>query len=70
MRLPQRKGCYVSVFPFEGMAVGVTEKGLKYPLNDATLDCSFPLGVSNEFTAEEAVISVKSGSLLIILSKE
>jgi thiamine pyrophosphokinase len=70
MRLPRREGFYVSVFPFEGEATGVTERGLKYPLTDARLDCTFPLGVSNQFSADEAVISVKSGTLLIILSKE
>lgn len=69
IRIPRHKGYYVSVFPFEGISEGVTEIGLKYPLENAVLDCGFPLGVSNEFTEEEAVISVKKGTLIIILSK-
>ena len=70
LHLKRREGCYVSVFPFEGVSEGVTEKGLHYTLDNATLDCGFPLGVSNQFSADEAVISVKKGTLLIILSKE
>jgi thiamine pyrophosphokinase len=70
MRLRRREGFYISIFPFGGEALGVTARGLKYPLENAGLDCGFPLGVSNEFAAEEAVISVEKGNLLIILSKE
>jgi thiamine pyrophosphokinase len=70
MRLTRRAGYYISVFPFEGEALGVTSTGLKYPLENTRLDCGFPLGVSNEFAADEAVISVKKGAVLIILSKE
>ncbi|MDR3643599.1 MAG: thiamine diphosphokinase [Clostridia bacterium] len=69
LMLKRRSGFYVSVFPFGGEARGVTETGLKYPLRDALLSAEFPLGVSNEFSAEEAVISVSQGALLIILEK-
>ena len=58
---------FVSVFPFNGNAEGVDEIGLKYSIRNATLDISRPtLGVSNEFTTENAVISVKNGTLIII----
>jgi len=56
----------VSVFAFGGDAAGVTEKGLKYPLDNAVLKSGSTLGVSNEFIGEESVISVKSGCLIII----
>lgn len=69
MRLKRRDGWYVSVFPFCAKAQGVTERGMKYSLDEATLASNFPLGVSNEFLEEEAVISVRRGPLLIILSK-
>lgn len=57
----------VSVFAAGESASGVTEKGLKYLLNDAEITNSFPIGVSNEFIGERAEISVKDGALLIIV---
>ena len=56
----------ISVFCVGADAQGVTERGLYYPLEDAVLTSSFPLGASNHFTGVEAEISVKEGSLLLI----
>ena len=69
MTLKRRVGYYVSAFPLGGKASGVTERGLKYSLTDAELDNTFPVGVSNEFRDEAAVVSVREGDLLIILSR-
>lgn len=66
----KREGYYISVFPFGGEARGVAETGFKYGLDGATLRSDFPNGVSNEFLEKTGVISVKNGSLLIILSRE
>ena len=44
--------------------------GLYYPLKNGTLTPFFPLGVSNHFTGEEAEISVKNGTLLILWDRE
>ncbi|MPN39983.1 Thiamine pyrophosphokinase [bioreactor metagenome] len=55
----------VSVFAYGGIAYGVTLNGMKYPLNEATLVPSFPIGVSNEFVADGSV-TVKKGSLLVM----
>ena len=41
-------------------------RGAKYTLRDATLTPEFPLGMGNDFAAEEAEIGVKSGTLLVI----
>lgn len=62
-------GDRISVFAFGGSAVGVDIRGLYYTLSDATLTPSFPLGVSNEFTCDDAEISVKDGALLVIYEK-
>jgi len=70
MSFAKREGFYISVFPFGGEAGGVSETGFKYSLDDATMKCDFPNGVSNEFLDDKGVISVKNGALLIILSKE
>ena len=57
---------FISVFSLSDESVGVCESGLKYTLDDYTLNNRFPLGVSNEFIGESAKISVKSGTLLIV----
>lgn len=59
----------VSVFSFTETATGVFETGLKYPLTDATLRNTYPIGVSNAFTGIPASISVGSGTLVIIYPK-
>lgn len=59
------KGERVSVFAFGGDAHGVSEKGLKYLLDNVTVKLEFPIGVSNEFIGEDAEIAVESGMLLI-----
>lgn len=59
----------ISIFAYGGEARGVYLKGLKYPLQDATLTTDFPIGVSNEFVGQKSDISVRNGRLLIILPK-
>lgn len=60
------KGIF-SIFAFGGDAKGVTERGLKYSLEDATVKMEFPIGISNEFIGQESVIEVKDGMLLICI---
>jgi thiamine pyrophosphokinase len=58
-------GTKISVFAFGGEVIGVTEKGLKYTLDNATIKCDFPIGVSNEFIGEDVYIKVDDGILMI-----
>ena len=62
------EGCtgIFSLFCFGEAARGVTLTGLKYPLEDGSLESGFPLGVSNHFTGKKATVSVKTGSLIAI----
>ena len=60
----------ISVFCMGPDAVGVTEKGLFYGLENASLTSGFPLGVSNHFTGKAAEISVKNGSLLVLWERK
>ncbi len=72
LMLPKReKGTVVSVFCHGTRARGVTLRGLKYLLNQATLSCDRPLGVSNEFTgAQEASVTVDRGTLLVFVGQK
>lgn len=65
--LPRRDNEYVSIFPMTD-CTGVTESGVKYPLNDAVLQLGSTLGTSNEIIDEHGTFSVKSGILLVITS--
>ena len=56
----------VSVFAFGGEAKGVTLKNLLYCLDNATLNTSFPIGVSNSFIGKQATIKVSDGKLLVV----
>ena len=64
------KGATISMFSAGGRAMGVTLTGLKYPLDNATLTSDYPIGVSNEFTGAPAVVSVRSGTLVIIWERQ
>lgn len=70
MEFPASYKGYLSVFSYEKEARGVTLKGLKYSLSDATLDSRIPLGVSNEFTGKPSSVSVKEGTLLLIYENQ
>ena len=68
VRLCGGAGDTVSVFAFNGTAAGVTLRGFKYPLNDAQLFCDNPIGLSNELTDTDASITVKNGTLIIVVN--
>ena len=67
-RIARGKWTKISVFAMDRSVKGVTFSGLRYPLADAELSNTFPLGVSNEFLSDKAEITVRQGMLLIILS--
>lgn len=56
----------LSVFALSDKAEGVFLSGLKYTLENAVIENTFPIGVSNEFTDKSAKIAVKNGTLLIV----
>ena len=56
----------LSVFAQGGAALGVSIRGLKYPLEDGTLMPDYPLGTSNEFCGEDAQVEVRDGALLLV----
>ena len=56
----------ISVFAHGGQAKGVWLSGLTYPLYNAELSPSLPLGVSNSFTGKQAAVRVNGGTLIVI----
>lgn len=64
------RGVYVSLFPLFSDVVGLTLRGMKYPLNDYYLPCGSQLCISNEVTDESAAVSFKSGLLAVMLCRD
>lgn len=65
--LSKLTGSTVSVFPFGDDFCTVSYEGLKYPLSEAHLSSSNPVGVSNQIISDDAHIIVHSGYALIFL---
>ncbi len=63
-------GTYVSLLPWLGEVKGVCIRGMKYPLEDYTLEYGKALGVSNEITDETATIVIGNGIAVMIESKD
>ena len=56
---------YFSVYSLSDVSKGVTEKNVKYEIENYTLENSDPRAISNEFIGEEGEISVEEGTLII-----
>ncbi len=62
----EKRKAFISMFAQGGECTGVSISGVFYPLDEGSLSPNYPIGCSNEITADEAVISVKKGTLLVI----
>lgn len=60
----------VSLFCLDGIARGVTIRGMKYELTDADVTSDFPVGCSNSFLGIPSSVTVEDGSLIAIYSEE
>lgn len=70
VELKKEKGVKVTLLSLTDKTEGVTTKGLSYALENADLELGSSRGVSNEFTEEDALITIKSGLLLVIKSRD
>jgi len=66
IQLKTAMGARISLFPHGGQARGVNITGVDYPLHNATLKGTYPIGVSNVAAGETVNISVKRGFLLVL----
>lgn len=64
LRLRCKIGQQVSIFAFR-RAGGITTRGLRYPLQDATMEWAVNDGLSNEAIAELVEIRVANGCLFV-----
>jgi thiamine pyrophosphokinase len=70
LRLTKGNYSHVSLLPLTMKVTGITLRGFRYPLHNATLHLGQSLGISNLLAGEKGDISVKEGFLLVILSRE
>lgn len=68
--LPKRPGCKFSLLAYTPEVTGVTLRGTEWELTDATLTNRYPLGVSNEITADQVELSFTAGAVLVLYAKE
>ncbi len=68
--LEKRDGYKLSLIPISLKVTGVSTNGLKYKLNDATMNLGTSWGVSNEFLEDTATVTIKEGILLVCMSKD
>lgn len=61
---------YISVFSFSDTSTGICIKGLKYEVDDFTLENTNPMGVSNEFVSVGSSISIEKGTLLVVFPRD
>ena len=75
MIIKGKTGDNLSIIPLSEVVQGITLKGLEYPLTNARIEMGSSHGISNKFTKNlilenTAEITIKSGLLLIIKSKD
>lgn len=69
-RFEKREGFYFSVFSYSEKCTGVCISGAEYNLSNGTITNDFPIGVSNHIKEAFAELSIKSGYMLVVESKE
>ena len=67
-QISKKDGFCLSLIPLTYCS-GVSISGVYYPLEHADMPIGNPYGISNEFTEDEAHISLDLGELLVILAK-
>ena len=60
----------VSLFPVTTEVKGITLTGFEYPLQKATMEIGKPYGISNRLLDTRGTITIASGYLLVIKSRE
>lgn len=64
--LEGEEGQTVSLFPFSSAVTGITLRGFAYPLENDAMEIGRPYGISNLLVANQGVITIADGLLLVI----
>ena len=68
IKIPRCKDRSLSLFSLSDRCQDLSIEGVKYPLQSAEITSDFPIGISNEWTADTATIQVGNGILMVVLS--
>ena len=63
-------GTYISFLPLTEEVKGITLRGFLYPLTDKDIAIGTSLCISNELAADEAVITLQDGVLIVVESRD
>ena len=63
-------GTYISFLPLTEEVKGITLRGFKYPLTDKDIAIGTSQCISNELAADEAVITLQDGVLIVVESRD
>jgi thiamine pyrophosphokinase len=63
-------GEIISLFPLTTEVKGITLEGFEYPLEKATMEIGKPYGISNRLLDNRGTITISSGYLLVVKSRE
>jgi len=66
-KVETQQGKIISLYPFPE-ATGIVTSGLKYPLNNETLNMHQRIGTRNIATSKDVSISIKTGDIWIFVS--
>ncbi len=70
IRKDRQYGKYISCIPFSDRVEGLTISGFRYNLEGATIIKEETIGISNELREEEGLITLKTGYLLVMETKD
>ncbi len=68
-RILREPESFLSLLPLSRECTGVELTGTKYPIHGGVLRSGTSLSISNEFTADQALLQLDRGSLLVIVTK-
>jgi thiamine pyrophosphokinase len=70
LRLKGSKGDILSLLPLSSKVEGINITGVLYPLQNAVMEIGNPYGVSNKFAGSEAELTISTGYMIVIKSKD
>jgi len=70
IKIKRKENYKLSLIPATPVVEGIYTGGLAYPLVDAVMKMGTTVGISNEFTSDEAWVSIRKGRLYVVVSKD